>query len=238
MTASPVPLPKVARSQVDWSVRARADLQQTERYTRFVVIAKRVLLGAAAVLLAAVLIYTLQPRQKNGADYAKFAFKNIEIIGDDLAMTSPRLTGVDESGDPYIVTAELAIQDHLNAKRAKLKNVQGDVTLKDGTWATGTAPSGFLDASRKLLTLTGRIDVYSDNGYEAHTTAALINMDTGMITGNREVTGQGTLGTFRADRFKIDRDKKLVYLYSNVRMIIYGHVMHGQAPDKTSGKKR
>jgi lipopolysaccharide export system protein LptC len=235
--ATPVPLTKVARSQVDWSVRARADLQQTERYTRFVVIAKRVLLGIAAVLLAAVLIYTLQSRQKNGADYAKFAFKSIEIMGNDLAMTSPRLTGVDESGDPYIVTAEVAIQDRLNAKHARLKNVQGDVTLKGGTWVTGTAPSGFLDATRKLLTLTGPVNVFSDNGYEAHTTAALINMDTGMITGDREVTGQGALGTFRADRFKIDRDKKLVYLYSNVRMTIYGHVMRGQAPARAQGKK-
>ena len=219
--AEPLSAAGLARSRRDWSSRARADLRQTERYTHFVVIAKRGLLIAAAVLVTAVLAYSLQPRQ-NGNQIA-FSFKNIQVLGNDLAMTSPRLTGVDEKGDPYIVTAEKAIQDRLNAKRARLMNVQGDVTLKDGTWVSGTAPSGNLDAAKKLLTLKGAISVFSDNGYEAHTTAANINMDTGMITGNRTVAGQGPLGTFRADSFEIDRKKNLIYLYRNVQMTIYAH---------------
>jgi lipopolysaccharide export system protein LptC len=221
--AEPLSAAAQARSRRDWSSRARADLRQTERYTHFVVIAKRGLLVAAGVLLAAVLAYSLQPRQQN-ANRISLDFKHIQFLGNDLAMSSPRLTGVDEEGDPYVVTAEKAIQDRRNAKRARLIGVQGDVTLKDGTWVTGNAPAGNLDAASKLLTLSGAVSVFSDNGFEAHTTAANINMDSGMITGNNVVTGQGPLGTFRADRFTIDRTKKLVYLYSNVHMTIYGRV--------------
>jgi lipopolysaccharide export system protein LptC len=218
------PLSSVARSRIDWTMRARASLQQTERYTQFVVIAKRGLLIAAAIVLLAVIAYSLQPRQQNQTTIAQLTSDHIQIVGNDLTMTKPRLTGVDEEGDPYIVTAELAIQDRRNAKQARLKNVQADVTLKDGTWMSETSPGGFLDASKKLLTLTGPIAIFSDNGYEAHTMAANIDMDTGMITGNRAVDGQGPLGTFRADTFKIDREKKLIYLHNNVRMTIYGHV--------------
>jgi lipopolysaccharide export system protein LptC len=225
--AEPLTAIYTPRSRRDWSARARADLRQTERYTRFVGIAKRGLLGLAAVLLAAVLAYSLQPRQQTGQQW-QLTFQNIRILDNDLAMVKPRLTGIDDGGDPYIVTAEEAIQDRLDAKHAKLKNVQGDVTLKDGTWVSGTAPSGVLDASRKLLILAGAVSIFSDNGYEAHTTTADINMDSGMVSGNRAVTGQGPLGTFRADRFKVDRDKKVVYLYSNVRMAIYSHVTRGQ----------
>ncbi len=67
-----------------------------------------------------------------------------------------------------LVTAEEAIQDRLNAKRARLSNVQGDVTLKDGTWVSGTAPSrAFWMRPKKLLTLTGasvNALILSDNG--------------------------------------------------------------------------
>ena len=216
------PLPALSRLRPDWSARARADVRETERYTRFVVLAKRGLLGAAAILLAAVLVYSLQPRQQSN-ERLQITFKDIQILGNDLTMTHPRLAGVDEEGDPYIVTAEVAIQDRLNAKLARLRNVQADVTLKGGKWMTGTAPAGVLDAAKKLLTLTGAVDIFSDNGSEAHTTAAVIDMDTGMITGNHVVRGQALLGTYRADRFKIDRQKKLVYLYGNVHMTVYAH---------------
>ncbi len=224
--AEPLPAVVSARSRRDWSSRVRLDVRQTERYTRFVVIAKRGLAVAVLILVGAVLAYSLQSRQQNSNRLA-FSFSSMRILSNDLAMIKPRLTGVDEEGDPYVVTAEEAIQDRLNAKRARLRNVQGDVTLKGGTWISGTAPAGTLDASRKLLTLTGPISIYSDNGYEAHTTAADIDMDSGMITGKHIVAGQGPLGTFRADRFVIDREKKLIYLYSNVRMTIYGHVKRG-----------
>jgi lipopolysaccharide export system protein LptC len=224
--AEPLAAATIRRLRPDWSARARADVRQTERYTRFVVFAKRGLLVAAAVLLAAVVAYSLQPRQQSN-EHLQFTFKDIQFLGNDLTMTHPRLAGVDEEGDPYIVTGEEAIQDRHNAKLARLRNVQADVTLKGGKWMTGTAPTGFLDASKKLLTLTGPVAIFSDNGSEAHTTATEINMDTGMITGNHAVNGQGLLGTFRADRFKIDRGNKLIYLYSNVKMTIYGHAKRG-----------
>jgi lipopolysaccharide export system protein LptC len=225
--AEPLPALAMSRLRPDWAARARADVRQTERYTRFVVFAKRALLGAAAILLAAVLVYTLQPRQQSN-ERLQITFKDIQILGNDLTMTHPRLAGVDEEGDPYIVTAEEAIQDRLNAKRARLKIVQADVTLKSGKWMTGTAPAGFLDAAKKLLTMTGAVAIYSDNGGEAHTSTTDIDMDTGMITGNHPINGQGPLGTFRADRFKIDRSKKIVYLFSNVKMTIYAHAKRGK----------
>jgi lipopolysaccharide export system protein LptC len=185
-------------------------------------LAKRGLLIAAGVLIAAMLIYSLQPRQRANEQLA-MSFQRLGIVNNDLTMIKPRLTGVDAGGVPYLVTAEQAIQDRRNAKRAKLMTIQADATLKDGTWVSATAPYGLLDAVEQRLALTGAVAIYSDKGYEAHTTAANIDMEDGMIEGNRAVAGQGPLGTFRADRFKIDRDNKIVYLYGNVRMTVYGH---------------
>jgi len=209
----------------NWVARTRLSTAQTQRYSRFVVNAKRGLAIAAALLVALVLLYSFQPRDRNSKRLA-MSFQSLGVLDNDLAMIKPRLTGVTDEGDPYIVTAAKAIQDHLNAKRARLIDVQGDVTLKDGTWLTGTAPRGFLDASEQTLVLFGPIAVYSDTGYEVHSNRADINMANGMVTGNVPATGQGPLGTFRADRYRIDRDRNLVFLYGNVRMVVYGHMRH------------
>lgn len=222
----PAPAPRMRR---DWSARTRAGALETERYTRFVVIAKRVLLVAAAVLIAAIVAFSLQPRQSSNKRLA-MTFQRLGIVNNDLAMIKPRLTGADDEGDPYVVTAEVAVQDRLNAKRARLKVIQGDVTLKGGTWISATAPSGLLDAThpaQQKMMLAGPIAVFSDNGYEIHTMRANIDMGSGTITGDSAVSGQGPLGVFRADRFRVDRRRKVVYLDGNVRMTIYGQRMRG-----------
>ena len=205
------------------------------RYTRFVGIMKRALPIAATALLAAVIAYSLQPRQQDRKKFA-LAMQRVGILNNDLTMIKPRLTGVDSSGNPFVVTADEAIQDPHNGKRASLKHVEADLTLKSGTWFNATATYGRLDAAGALtpaagvhgkqsqtLFVYGIVDVFSDNGYELHTTQADIDMTRGTVVGGRPVHGQGPLGTFRADRFRIERDNKQVYLFGNVRMRLFKH---------------
>lgn len=217
--AEPLGRPPMLQATRDWRARARATIRQTERYSRFVAIMRRALPLAAVALMAAVLVYALQPRQENRQRVA-MTFERLGIVNDDLAMMKPRLSGTDDEGDPYVVTAEEAVQDKQNSRRATLKTVEGDVTLKNGSWITTLAPSGILDARNRRLALNGAISVYSDSGYEIHTTAANVDMRTAIITGSNTVTGQGPLGTFRADRFRVDRRARMVFLYGNVHMTI------------------
>ena len=220
--AEPLGPPPITRGSRDWGARRRATAREAARYSRFVTIMKRALPLAAAALVAAVLIYALQPRpERNG--HVAMTFQRLGIVNDDLAMLKPRLSGTDNEGDPYLVTAEEAIQDKADSKRATLKKVQGDVTLKDGTWISTIAPRGVLDAKNRRLVLQGPISVYSDSGYELHTASADVDMRDAMIVGNDAVSGQGPYGIFRADRFKIDRRSRQVFLYGNVRMTIDAH---------------
>lgn len=216
-----------------WTERQRATTSEVQRYTRFVSLMKRALIIAAGALLAAVVAYSLQPRLQNSKRLA-MTFRQLHLLNNDLMMTKPKLTGVDADGNPYVVTADEAVQDPHNAKRAELRHVEADVTLKAGNWLSATATRGMLDASAQKLRLLGAIDVYSDNGYEVHTAVADIDMRTGTIAGNLPVTGQGPLGTFRSDRFRIDRSAGVaagkvktyntrIYLYGHVFMTIYKH---------------
>ncbi|HEY1614161.1 MAG TPA: hypothetical protein VGF97_10765 [Rhizomicrobium sp.] len=210
------------RSGRDWSARTRTSARQAERYSRFVVIMKRALPLAAAALIAAVVVYALQPRQQS-RDRVAMTFQRLGIVNNDLAMMQPRLTGEDNAGNPYVVTADQAIEDRLNVKRARLKNVEGDETTKSGSWVAATATTGLLDGTAHRLDLAGAIALYTDAGYELHTSAAAVEMRAGTISGNRAVSGQGPLGTFKADKFKIERAAKRVFLYGNVHMTLYGH---------------
>jgi lipopolysaccharide export system protein LptC len=225
-----------SKPAIGWIERKRASSLDVQRYTRFVGIMKRALPLGAAALLAAVLAYSLQPRLQDGKRVAMTFQKLGFNINHDLMMTKPKLTGVDGNGNPYVVTAEDAIQDAHDSKRAQLRKVEADLTTKSGTWVNLTATHGLLDDTRARLWLSGIIDVFSDNGYEAHTTAASIDMNTGSVVGNKFVWGQGVFGTFHADKFWIDRgtvrpgkhvskrngktDKTIVHLYGNVHMTI------------------
>ncbi len=227
-----------AKSVIDWAARYRTTTTEVQRYSRFVVFMKRALPMAAAALLAAVVAYSVQPRLQDSKKLA-LTLKKVGILSNDLMMTKPRLTGVDGNGDPYVVTAERAVQDPHDGKRAQLRNVEADVTLKSGDWLNATAAVGLLDTSQQKLWLKGGIGVYSDSGYEVHTQSANVDIKTSAIVGNNEATGQGPMGTFRCDRFRIEREGKggakydakqavkggsmRIYLSGNVRMTIFKH---------------
>ena len=45
-------------------------------------------------------------------------YEQLGQIENDLAMIKPRLTGADGKGNPFVITADAAIQDANNPKRA------------------------------------------------------------------------------------------------------------------------
>src|ERR1051325_4168638 len=162
---------KPAKHHVDWAVHARSTVMDAQRYTRFVVIMNRALLLAAAALLVAVLAYSLQPR-----DTSRFAmtFERLGKIANALSMVKPRLTGADSDGNPFVVTADLAIQDPHNVHRARLFNVEADTTTKDKAWINTRSPRGFLDSDANKLCLNQAVSLFTDSGYEVHTDKSFV----------------------------------------------------------------
>jgi lipopolysaccharide export system protein LptC len=201
----------------DFAERTRSTMTDAQRYTRFVTIAKRALLLAALALIAAVLAYSLQPREQGRV---AMTFERMGKVSNDLAMIKPKLTGTDDDGNPFVVTADSAVQDGRSARRARLNNVEADVTLKDSGWMSTTAKSGLVDATAKKLALWDGVSVYSDSGYEIHTNEVHVDLANGIVRGDHTVRGQGPQGVFSADRFRVDRQNKLIFLMGHVHMTI------------------
>lgn len=204
----------------DWSARASLHVSDPQRYTRFVTIMKRALLLAAVALIVAVVAYSLQPREQNRV---AMTFERMGKVANDLAMIKPRLSGTDASGNPFVVTADEAVQAGPTAHRARLKNVQADITLNKNVWLSASADGGLLDADKQTLKLTGAISVYSDSGYELHTDGADVDLAKGIMHSDSGVNGHGPLGTLSADSFTVNRNTEQVKLAGNVKMQFYAH---------------
>ncbi len=66
-------------------------------------------------------------------------YEKLGSIENDLAMIKPRLTGADGSGNPFVITADAAIQDAKNPKRARLRKVEADLTTDKNGWVNANA---------------------------------------------------------------------------------------------------
>ena len=212
---SRIPAPRVAGDAVrhDWSARARSTAMEALRYTQFVGVMKRALPAAAFAIIAAVLAFFFVARQpaRMAMTYEKMG--NLE---NDLAMIKPRLTGADGNGNPFVITAEAAIQDAKNPKRARLKKLEADLQLDNHGWVNASAAGGFVDMAAGSLELNGGISLFSDAGYELHSQSASLDLNKWVVHGHQEVTGQGPLGTLRADQFHFDR--------ASNHLVLEGHV--------------
>ncbi len=73
------------------------------------------------------------------------------------------------------------------------------------------------------LKLDGGIDVFSDSGYSLHSQSATMDLTNWILEGKHEVTGQGPMGTLRADSFHYDRGTHQLTLDGHVRMTLIGN---------------
>jgi lipopolysaccharide export system protein LptC len=203
----------------DWSARVRTTALEALRYSRFVILMKRVLALGAFLIIAAVLAFFFvqrMPRQ------LQMSYERLGHIQNDLTMVKPRLTGVDSKGNPFVITADTAVQDAHNAKKASLKNLEADLALDKQNWLNARAKNGLVDMATGQLELGGGIDVFTANGYELHSNSASANLKQSIIHGHETVTGQGPDGTLRADEFHADRATNILTLSGHVQMTLSG----------------
>src|ERR1700712_1630197 len=88
----------------DWSARIRTTASEAMRYSRFVVVMKKV-----------------------------------------LSMVKPRRTGSDSKGNPFVISADMAVQDAKNPKKASLKNMEADLSMDKQGWLNARAKAGVVD---------------------------------------------------------------------------------------------
>lgn len=190
------------------------------RHSSFVSLMKVALPLCAAALLVTVLFYSGLFDQRDRLD---IRIREIASRNDDLRMVSPRVTGLDQNGQPYLMTADTATQGKDNPNEIALENVQADLKLSnEGDWLSVTSTAGLLNTESQDLALQQKIDVYLSTGYEFHGKSGQINFKDGTFVSKSPVEGHGPVGTLRADSMTADNKARTITFTGRVKMRLYG----------------
>ena len=74
-------------------------------------------------------------------------------------MSKPRLAGFRSDGEPYVLTAERALQDMKHPTVAELQNLVGDMGMAGGETTRLTADAGLYDSVAERMKLTGNVHI-------------------------------------------------------------------------------
>ncbi len=191
----------------------------SERYSRFVGLMKLMLpLGATAL----VIIVVAWPYLGGREDAIPLSFASIGLgLDDKVFMTNARYIGSDDKDQPYTLTAELMIEEEGAVDAIRLTKPQADIMLNNGSWLALTADSGVLIRENEQLTLEGKVNFFSDAGYEFRTKRAEINLVSKRAYGEEPIEGQGPFGMLNADGFRLENQGKTMFFEGHVRVTFY-----------------
>jgi lipopolysaccharide export system protein LptC len=136
----------------------------------------------------------------------------VGLDGTTLTMQNPSLSGFNENGTSYKVTAGQALQDVTNPRIVRLEDIDGTMAKPDGSTVELSAKSGVFDADAKILDLTADIEVRTNTGDRAYLESAKVDMEEGTIFSDKPVRAQTKSGNIRADSMSItERGAHMVF---------------------------
>jgi lipopolysaccharide export system protein LptC len=128
---------------------------------------------------------------------------DIGMDGTTLTMQNPSLSGFNDNGTSYQVTAGRALQDVTNPRVVTLESIDGTMTKPDGSTVKMTAKNGVFDADTQKLELSADIEVRTSTGDHAFLESAKVDMQAGSIVTDKPVRAATKSGNIRADSMEI-----------------------------------
>jgi len=185
-----------------------ATWRSTRRHSRIVRVL-RLALPALAFIVVASMFVSVRTMPKGIGD---IDLGEVGLNGTTLTMQNPSLSGFNENGTSYQVTADKALQDVTNPRVVTLEQISGTMTNPDGSNVEVTARDGVFDADAQKLDLTNRIVVRTDGGESAFLESAHIDMQAGTISSTDPVRAQTRAGRIRANAMEIsERGSHLLF---------------------------
>lgn len=201
-----------------WAPKRRLTLAQARRRSDLVRFL-RMLFTTAAAISAGVLIGSLA--------YSVISHERpteADRTTNVVTMMNPRFTGRDANGVPYVITADTAQRNPVNAQLVELSNP----ALDDGLTGTVRAPRGVFDQESQQLELFEEVILTDNGGNRFVTTHARMFVEENRVVGLEPLVGSGPLGQIKADSYEITD--------GGARIIFKGNVWTELQPARRDGR--
>lgn len=108
-------------------------------------------------------------------------FESVVIDGEGVAIERPELSGHQETGEFYSLTAERAIQRSGTPNRLALEQVEAVYDLPSGTTARFSAPAGDYNSRTTLMSLSGGVTMSMGEGVNLRLAEVTVDIPNGSI---------------------------------------------------------
>ena len=129
--------------------------------------------------------------------------------------------GKDDKGRPFSITADSASHVDGDDRHISLKKPLADITMSSGAYVALTANDGLLDRDADIITLTGDVTLFHDNGLSFQTDSATINLKEKTAEGSDVVEGQNGDGELISQGFRVRDDGDTIEFTGKAYMKIY-----------------
>lgn len=158
---------------------------------------KGILIGVASAITAMIVIAIFNPF---AAKFGSLGFSALSLDGSKIAMERPRLAGFRSDGQPYMLTAERALQDVKNPTEVELQKLTGEIGMAGGEATRIRANAGVYDSTRERMSLSGDVRI-GNSKFEVWLRTADIDFKSGVYESHEPVevhVGEDT--TINGDR--------------------------------------
>lgn len=177
----------------------------------------RIVLPSAVGVVAALMVFL---PLTSGGDVSFVLDKNkVEISKERLKVQSASYRGQDDKGQPFVLTAESALQKSAAEPDVDMQKLMAELQTPDGL-ATLNAPSGRFNPVTQQMEVAGPITFAGPNNYTLNGNAATVDFKTKTMEGKGGVSGTVPQGTFTADTMSADLDGRVVKLDGRARLRI------------------
>ncbi|MDB5679868.1 LPS export ABC transporter periplasmic protein LptC [Sphingomonas bacterium] len=177
----------------------------------------RVVLPSAVGVVAALMVFL---PLTSGGDVSFVLDKNkVEVSKERLKVEAASYRGQDDKGQPFVLTAQSALQKSAAEPIVDMQRLMAKLTLPNGL-ATLAAPSGKFNPVNQQVDVAGPITFDGPNGYSLKSQAATVDLKKKTMKGSGGVSGTVPQGTFTADTMSADLDNRVVTLDGRARLRI------------------
>jgi len=139
----------------------------------------------------------------------------------EVTVNDVKYDGKDKKGRPFSITAVSASHADGDDRHIALKKPLADITMASGAYVALTANDGILDRDADIVTLSGDVTLFHDNGLSFQTDSATIDLNAKTAEGNDPVEGQNGDGELVSQGFRVRDDGDTIEFTGKAYMKIY-----------------